>query len=688
MQQPTDWNIIATHTDTTMTTLPTHANLLNYTSSSEEESSSSGKPPSNQTIVGSTLDHGVLNHTAATPTPIQRNDEENTYETDLNNVEQAEESTVVIPSIPTVQEITRYVYDSPYDGLVTNPDTGAIVELQRSMASQFLVNNCKLPTMFCMLMGYPNFNNIHDQAPFCNAKPQLKSTWKVVNDNMKTEIHLRSYFLLKELPHDDNHPLKKRAGCKIPKTRQWKKNDLLSFLQNKTLNIDTQLMDSCFIKWWVGRFKAYVEHAALEADTKIQSTQTIWSAKGWTQGLVPNLRLIEIVLGEHTLEAFIGRDNTLSRQQLDALHSENAPVDFWEGVMIDFNDPSKKYESVVLSPGWGGRWFQKSHPLNWDNLHVLGISSIDEPKKAKQYFTNLNNSLGNVYQAWNASGSGDGMKQKGMETGEQEVDLENLPTQSGDRLDFLRGANPCVMYLWYKLLSHGLFQTSAAEFPVGLGADGGVAPDISVTSSVAGSKESYKEESGVSAMALHIGSLVMVQSKMNREKNLQMSLRALMAERTENTQERQFLVEKVEKAEQKLEVHEDALWQYCEEKGLDNNEGFEVQPNDSYVVQQKKRRCHNVQQLLNDYKDQLRMCKEARDNLDYRIQMKHQVIDGLQDGNEPIAAGSTPGPLQEITPRRSGSGKRKSPPSVVRMNLGITEGDVESGNGDGDITES
>ena len=113
-----------------------------------------------------------------------------------------------------------------------------------------------------------------------------------------------------------------------------------------------------------------------------------------------------------------------------------------------------------------------------------------------------------------------------------------------------------------------------------------------------------------------------------------------------------------------------------------------MQPNDPYVVKQKKRRCHNAQQLLNDYKYQLRMCKEARDNLDYRIQMKHQVIDGLQDGNETIAAGSTPAPLQEITPRRSGSGKRKSPPSVVRMNLGITEGDVKFGNGDGDITES
>ena len=124
-----------------------------------------------------------------------------------------------------------------------------------------------------------------------------------------------------------------------------------------------------------------------------------------------------------------------------------------------------------------------------------------------------------------------------------------------------------------------------------------------------------------------------------------------MSEHTENTQEHQFLLENVKKAEQKLEVHEDALWKYCEEKGIDNIEGFEVQANDPYFVKQKKHRCHNAQQLLNDYKDQLRMCKEARENLDMRIKMKHQVIDGLQDANETVAVGSTPAPLQEITPR-------------------------------------
>ena len=59
LQQPTDWN--TTHSDTTMSTAPAYATLLNSTSSSEEESSNPRKPPSNQTVVGSTMDHEVSN---------------------------------------------------------------------------------------------------------------------------------------------------------------------------------------------------------------------------------------------------------------------------------------------------------------------------------------------------------------------------------------------------------------------------------------------------------------------------------------------------------------------------------------------------------------------------------------------------------------------------------------------------
>ena len=115
------------------------------------------------------------------------------------------------------------------------------VELHHSMASQFLVINCKLPTMFCMLFGYPNFHNILDQSPFCNAKQQLMSKWKVVNENMKTEIHRRSYFLLKEIPHDDNHPLKNGLVSRFPKHANGKRMTCLIFCKPK---LSTQKINS------------------------------------------------------------------------------------------------------------------------------------------------------------------------------------------------------------------------------------------------------------------------------------------------------------------------------------------------------------------------------------------------------------------------------------------------------------
>ena len=104
LQQPTDWNTM--DSDTTMSTAPTYATLLNSTSSSEEESPNPGKPPSNQSVVGSSLDHGHLKHPTMTHTPMDATKEDKTSEVDLIDSEQEEKSTVVIPSLPTVQEIT------------------------------------------------------------------------------------------------------------------------------------------------------------------------------------------------------------------------------------------------------------------------------------------------------------------------------------------------------------------------------------------------------------------------------------------------------------------------------------------------------------------------------------------------------------------------------------------------------
>ena len=89
-----------------MSTAPTYATLLNSPCSSEEESPNPGKPPSNQTVVGLGLDHGGLKHPTMTHTPMDETKEDKTSEVDLIDQEQEEESTVVIPSFPTVQEIT------------------------------------------------------------------------------------------------------------------------------------------------------------------------------------------------------------------------------------------------------------------------------------------------------------------------------------------------------------------------------------------------------------------------------------------------------------------------------------------------------------------------------------------------------------------------------------------------------
>ena len=81
LQQPTDWNTM--HSDTTMSTAPTYATLLNSTSSSEEESSNPGNPPSSQTVVGSTLNHGGLKHPAVSHTHMEATNEDKTFEDDL-----------------------------------------------------------------------------------------------------------------------------------------------------------------------------------------------------------------------------------------------------------------------------------------------------------------------------------------------------------------------------------------------------------------------------------------------------------------------------------------------------------------------------------------------------------------------------------------------------------------------------
>jgi hypothetical protein len=83
------------------------------------------------------------------------------------------------------------------------------------------------------------------------------------------------------------------------------------------------------------------------------------------------------------------------------------------------------------------------------------------------HYSSVNNKLGTVYKNWKASGNGEhqvaGSSLEEVEYGK--VNLELLPTQGGDHIDFLGKNNICVMYLWFSLIKAGAFLHSQTEFP-------------------------------------------------------------------------------------------------------------------------------------------------------------------------------------------------------------------------------
>jgi len=83
-------------------------------------------------------------------------------------------------------------------------------------------------------------------------------------------------------------------------------------------------------------------------------------------------------------------------------------------------------------------------------LTTVGIKPIPDEKACKLHYSNLNNALGAIHRKWKNSGNGDEQVDGALEESESgRTNLDKLPTQGGDRLDFLGNFNISVMYLWY-----------------------------------------------------------------------------------------------------------------------------------------------------------------------------------------------------------------------------------------------
>jgi hypothetical protein len=118
-----------------------------------------------------------------------------------------------------------------------------------------------------------------------------------------------------------------------------------------------------------------------------------------------------------------------------------------------------------------------------NNLMHFKFSPIPDENACKLHYKSLNNKLLQVNKKWKASGNGDNQVAGSLEEADYgTVNLELLPMQGGDRIDFLGNCNICVMYLWFALIKAGLFLYSQTEFPSVFQTDNKNAPQIKIGS--------------------------------------------------------------------------------------------------------------------------------------------------------------------------------------------------------------
>lgn len=359
----------------------------------------------------------------------------------------------------------------------------------RSTAKMFTLTAKSMPNLFAMAIGtVESFPNLMKRPPFSKVKLQKhKKDFILTKDHLVAEIARRSYFIeqgewKKYVDRGDAHPFGAR---KIkPRPGAWNMDERLVWLEK--FKIRTNQQDLSFLKKKIGDYTNNLNEVVMAQAADKSSNESYWERSGW-----PNLgmrcRFIQVITSDEMRPFFVARDAAEAhRTELDARGTESAPKSAWQRMADEFNDETKTYQSLSLGENWG-HWYSESHELSWSVLEKYDCVKLIDGKEMKKKFQEMNNFLGSMYKGFMTSGNGDDMCGKQMESGDMPVDVAMLPTQGGDRYDFLNSRHPSILYLWYQLLAVGLWATACTEFPVEESAQDGSCPSVGDDSSLGGS---------------------------------------------------------------------------------------------------------------------------------------------------------------------------------------------------------
>jgi hypothetical protein len=119
----------------------------------------------------------------------------------------------------------------------------------------------------------------------------------------------------------------------MPKPSGYMREQLMEFLETKKNQI--RVHGSVL---YLGTNLSILEIAhSRNGFQKLKPDTTSWDRGGW-DGIIPNVRLIKIVLSDEFRVDFLHRNDAESHQQLDARGTEASNLSFWEKVRRKFND--------------------------------------------------------------------------------------------------------------------------------------------------------------------------------------------------------------------------------------------------------------------------------------------------------------------------------------------------------------
>ena len=288
-----------------------------------------------------------------------------------------------------------------------------------------------VPSLFAMSVGLPPEHTHEERVnALIASKTILKKDIKMNSDILKNEILRRSSILT----------------TKKVRPAAWLVPDKMKWLHDHQVPQHEALLISCEIEKYIA-----------EKVSKKTMDEALAAARGDRVGedKKRKLRLFEAIFDDSLRKSFLAKDDSKSRQAVDARNSRDRRVkSFWELVAAKFNDPDFTPHSRTF-PEFDSK-LSVSFPLFFDKTLHKDMT----PEDAKRIYMDARCMLNKAIKGWRKSGNGSGSLKdvannpNGNASTEKQCLFSNVANSDGqtvtlldDRFDFCSG---CLWlgYFW------------------------------------------------------------------------------------------------------------------------------------------------------------------------------------------------------------------------------------------------